>query len=368
MVVVADRSWASLFHVAEENRLEYYELEFVNGSLRIPKLVIEEGAKHWDNSLVGQFLVDPPSISALRFWANWIWGKEGEVKVSMLEDRLVLFQFPSESTCRWVFEGGPWHYKEKIICLRRWVPGIRALEINNSAIPVWVNLTGIPAELALREGLGRIASSIGKPMCMDHSISHRRKIGAVKVCVEVSAKKPLVNRISITPDDMEEMYIGVEYCGLPRCCSACGVFGHDCSMPPLGASTKRVSRPKKLQVTSIQEGNEVSNQAVGEKEPVKEGMIIENAGEGVSEKGKEVIVDSTPPVTPSALPSQKEFNKVINGAKSRSIPRNSAPVLHSNAFELLCGRNIKLQAPQKKPGGREGLRSKGATKVAATHR
>ncbi|CAL1356290.1 unnamed protein product [Linum trigynum] len=143
----------------------------------------------------------------------------------------------------------------------------------------------------------------------------------------------------------------------------------DCSMPPLGASTKRVWSPKKLQVAPIQEvGNVVSNQTVGEKEPVKDGIIVENAGEGVSEKGKEVIVDSTPPVTPSPLPSQEEFNKVINGAKLKSIPRKSTPVLHSNAFELLCGRDIKLQAPQKKLGGREGLRSKGATKVAAPHK
>ncbi|CAL1380942.1 unnamed protein product [Linum trigynum] len=127
-------------------------------------------------------------------------------------------------------------------------------------------------------------------------------------------------------------------------------------MPPLGASTKRVWRPKKLQVAPIQEvGNVVSNQTVGEKEPVKDGIIVENAGEGVSEKGKEVIVDSTPPVIASALPSHEEFNKVINGAKSKSTPRKSAPVLHSNALELLCGRDIKLQAPQKKLGGVRGL-------------
>ncbi|CAL1380736.1 unnamed protein product [Linum trigynum] len=133
---------------------------------------------------------------------------------------------------------------------------------------------------------------------------------------------------------------------------------------------------------------EVSLQIVAEVESGKEGVIVENAGEiiaaqgkevgqdeviaenvgGNSKKGKEVVVDSTPPVTPSALPSQEEFNKVINGAKSRSLPRKSVPILNSNAFELLCGRDIKLQAPQKKQGGREGLRSKGATKVATNHK
>ncbi|CAL1412415.1 unnamed protein product [Linum trigynum] len=183
-------------------------------------------------------------------------------------------------------------------------------------------------------------------MCMDHSVSQRWKIGAVKVCVEVSAKKPLVNKISIKPDDMEEMYIGVVYCGLPCCYAACGVFGHDCLMPPPGASTRRVWRPKKLQVAPLQEViNVVSDQPAGEGVSEKDVVTVETAGEGVSEKGKEVVVDSTPPVTLSALPSQEEFNKVINGAKSKSVPRKSTPILHSNAFDLLCGRDIKLQAP-----------------------
>ncbi|CAL1395505.1 unnamed protein product [Linum trigynum] len=101
------RSWALLFQVSEENRLGYYKPEIINDSLCIPKLVIEEGAKKWEHSLVGEFLVAPPSLASLRFWANWIWGKQGEVKVSMLEDQMVLFQFPCELTCRWVFEGGP---------------------------------------------------------------------------------------------------------------------------------------------------------------------------------------------------------------------------------------------------------------------
>ncbi|CAL1395221.1 unnamed protein product [Linum trigynum] len=82
------------------------------------------------------------------------------------------------------------------------------------------------------------------------------------------------------------------------------------------------------------------------------------SGEGVAiDKGKQVLVESTPPVTPSALPSQEEFNKVINGAKPRSNLKLPTSVLHSNAFELLCGqRDIVLQAPPRK-GGRDGLRS-----------
>ncbi|CAL1368993.1 unnamed protein product [Linum trigynum] len=83
--------------------------------------------------------------------------------------------------------------------------------------------------------------------------------------------------------------------------------------------------------------------------------------EAATIKGKKVIEDSTPPVTPSALPSQEEFNKVINGAKPKSALKIPTPILHSNVFDLICGqRDITLHAPPKK-GGRDGLRSKGGT-------
>ncbi|CAL1403642.1 unnamed protein product [Linum trigynum] len=94
------RSWASLFAVSEDSKLEFYELEMVNGSIRIPKAVMEEGARQWKHSLVGQFLGAPPSLATIRFWANWLWGREGEVCVSWLEDHLILFKFPTDAVCQ----------------------------------------------------------------------------------------------------------------------------------------------------------------------------------------------------------------------------------------------------------------------------
>ncbi|CAL1394200.1 unnamed protein product [Linum trigynum] len=209
------RSWASLFGAAEDNKLEYFEPELVNGSLRIPKSVMEEGAKQVEPTLVGQFLRAPPSIASIRSWANLLWVRDGEIRVSEFDDRLFLFQFPSEAVSRWVFEGGPWHYRNNMICLRKWVPGIQALTIDNSAVPIWVKLSGLPAELSSKEGLGRVASLIGSLLCMDQPTRFRQRVGIAKVCVELNAKKPQVNRISITPDGMDEMFIQVEYCHLP---------------------------------------------------------------------------------------------------------------------------------------------------------
>ncbi|CAL1393935.1 unnamed protein product [Linum trigynum] len=155
---------------------------------------------------------------------------------------------------------------------------------------------------------------------------------------------------------MAEFIIGIEYCGLPRCCGACGVFGHDCSLPPPGSPTKRVWRRKRSKVLvlgqPVVKGTEKREDHVLEAESTAEKEVTQDSGEGaVVDKGKKVMEDSTPPVTPSALPSQEEFNKVINGAKPKYALKVPTPILHSNAFELLCGqRDIILQAPPKKGG------------------
>ncbi|CAL1383283.1 unnamed protein product [Linum trigynum] len=77
------------------------------------------------------------------------------------------------------------------------------------------------------------------------------------------------------------------------------------------------------------------------------------------DKGKEVC--ETPPITPSALPSQVEFNTVVNGVKAGpTILQKSSITLH-NSFAAICAKGVTLQpAPSK---GREGLRSQKGTLV-----
>ncbi|CAL1401440.1 unnamed protein product [Linum trigynum] len=173
---------------------------------------------------------------------------------------------------------------------------------------------------------------------------------------------------------MKEMFINVEYCGLSKCCVHCGVFGHDCSLPLSGAHTKKVWRKKTPLIVSIEPAM-VSTSQISEATQVlqaalKGKAIVESQEITPAPATSQEIPASPAPVTPSTLPSQEEFNKVINGVKSRSTKKSSIPILHSNAFDVLCGsRDICLQAPPPKKTGREGLRKRGeATKVATLHK
>ncbi|CAL1379145.1 unnamed protein product [Linum trigynum] len=133
---------------------------------------------------------------------------------------------------------------------------------------------------------------------MDHSTAHRERVGRVKVCVEVNAKKPRVDKISVTSDDMTKFFIGVEYCGLPRCCEKCQVFDHDCAIPVSGL-TKNVWRVKKPQISAINEEEMVN--IMNEVSGCLEALVVEK--ETGMDKGKAIWIATPSPVTPSALPS-----------------------------------------------------------------
>ncbi|CAL1400882.1 unnamed protein product [Linum trigynum] len=159
------------------------------------------------------------------------------------------------------------------------------------------------------------------------------------------------------------MFIGVEYFGVQLCCSKCESFGHDCSLPPPRVANKRNWRVKQSIVVARSKVIELGSDDVGT------GLEKEVSEQVAGSKVKEVVVDIAPPVTPSSLPSQVEFNKVINGAGSKSIVNSFFLVLHCNAFEALCSsQDIKLQASVPKKMGKEDLRSKGAVTKVTTLR
>ncbi|CAL1401301.1 unnamed protein product [Linum trigynum] len=139
---------------------------------------------------------------------------------------------------------------------------------------------------------------------------------------------------------MEVLYIGVEYGRLPPCCHSCGIFGHDFSKPT--RPTKRIWRKKKIHVEKVQIG-----------------MEEESSLQDVS--NSEQQLEFAESVTPSALLTQEDFSKVINGAKQPQVWKTTEMVSHSNSFEILCSKEVQLQFP---PLRREGLRSqKGANKA-----
>ncbi|CAL1360898.1 unnamed protein product [Linum trigynum] len=226
-VHTSGKSSADLFGVAEENRLVYIEPEIVDGGLRIPPELEDEGIARWQHCLVGKFLSTSPHIRQVQSWANRLWGKKGSVRVSWLGDRLLLFQFPTAETAHWVFSCSPWHLRSDMCYLRKWEPRIRAEE-PRTMIPIWVRFLYLPLEHVTRRILTRLASKLGRPLWFDKSSRLGRRLGYPRVCVEMGVDSEFPDFLQLVPDRRPAYTISIEYCNKPEMCEKCSRFGHNC--------------------------------------------------------------------------------------------------------------------------------------------
>ena len=93
------KSWVDLFSVSKNLELDFIEPDFIDGVLQIPQEAVDEGLERLNSYLVAQFLGDPLAVRDQQAIANRLWGHDGFVRVSTLEDGLFLFQFPFTETC-----------------------------------------------------------------------------------------------------------------------------------------------------------------------------------------------------------------------------------------------------------------------------
>ncbi|CAN1336936.1 hypothetical protein LINPERPRIM_LOCUS37370 [Linum perenne] len=83
---------------------------------------------------------------------NRIWGYEGEVVVSRLEEGFFLFEFASESLAQWVVKRS-WHIHHSVMILRRWQRKIAPIVLALRRVPIWVIFKKVPPALITDEGI-----------------------------------------------------------------------------------------------------------------------------------------------------------------------------------------------------------------------
>ncbi|KAL4304364.1 hypothetical protein GQ457_10G028210 [Hibiscus cannabinus] len=107
-----------------------------------PQDVLLDGAKQWSNALIGIFFGKSPTLGVFQRTANCLWGREGSVEIRFLAPSVYM----------------------KAIVLRRWSPGLVPEVLSLDSAPVWVRLWHVPLELYSQQGLGYLASALGKPL------------------------------------------------------------------------------------------------------------------------------------------------------------------------------------------------------------
>ncbi|KAF9592318.1 hypothetical protein IFM89_014226 [Coptis chinensis] len=93
-------------------------------------------------------------------------------------------------------------------------------------IPILVNLFDVPKELLSDEGLGVVASRLGKPLQMDETTASKKRITFVRVCIEVEISSELSLSFEIEMEKRDNRIVRVEYSWVPKKCDNCKAFGH----------------------------------------------------------------------------------------------------------------------------------------------
>ncbi|KAF6166046.1 hypothetical protein GIB67_012943 [Kingdonia uniflora] len=132
------------------------------------------------------------------------------------------------------------------------------------------------------EGIGLIASIVGKPLCLDRASEERKHKSFIRVCVEVEVSSLLPRSLPLLIDEKFTINVIIEYNWVPVKWIDCNVFGHSPMTCPIKAVEFQAKKAKdeenkKMRIEAEnKEGFQVGN---------KKSVISKN---NEHQKGKEV--------------------------------------------------------------------------------
>ncbi|XVE88719.1 hypothetical protein DITRI_Ditri19aG0091600 [Diplodiscus trichospermus] len=208
------RDWRKLFATPEDQSLQFFPLEKVDGE------------KLWKNAVVGQFIGHMPNFSLFQRLVSIMWGSDSTVEVKPTGRNLFIIQFLSAKKRDSVLEKGPWHIQNKPLIIRKREPGMSSLDLDLTRVPVWIHLRNVPLELFTKDGLSYIANLVGTPLYMDWIIATQKRLAFAKICVELDINAEVLETIDVRMKNDTLITVHVEVPWFPQKCNHCNIFGH----------------------------------------------------------------------------------------------------------------------------------------------
>ena len=227
-----------------------------------------------------------------------------------MSDGFYLFKLRNYDAGQVILDGGPWLVHGHPLVLQRWTEDIEMFRQTFETTLVWVHFPNLNFCFRTRSALSKIASVIGKPICMDHATAAGTRFAFARVCIEVGIDADY-------PAEICMKYRGktivqkVGYAWKPNPCKACNTFDVGDGACPLKVSAskpKQIWVPKKT-TTTLNEPLEGSVNDHGEWNIVKE-----KSSSGPPSSPKMVLNRSaSPKKNDSGLaPSSKKVNRFSN--------------------------------------------------------
>ncbi|KAF6162690.1 hypothetical protein GIB67_022349 [Kingdonia uniflora] len=166
-----------------------------------------------------------------------LWELKGDFDMSIRKKfNLYFFKFHNEEDRAKVLELGSQHVASRPFVIREWRPFIEYEPIDLKTIPLWVIFKEIPEQFWNSDGLGLIASAVGKPMFLDKVTEENKKRAFARICVEVGADNILPKKVNVLVDEAYTIEIPAEYNWLLTKCEDCVLFGHNKTNCPVAAN------------------------------------------------------------------------------------------------------------------------------------
>lgn len=119
-----------------------------------------------------------------------------------------------------------WHIVDVPLVVNEWSPETALDPPELSALPMWIDLKGVPSLMFSYKGLKCLSRATGKLVKLRPNTEKCTRLDVARVLVEVNLHNPLVEKISFLDGAGEKVMIDVSYPWVPPKCKVCNSWGH----------------------------------------------------------------------------------------------------------------------------------------------
>ncbi|KAH0863180.1 hypothetical protein HID58_080391 [Brassica napus] len=227
-------AWAKKKSKASETEAAITVVDGV-ANMDIPEEIFDEAELLWKSFVVGHFIGDAPHIGSIHATVNRIWSSSkagSKIDVQFIEKNTVLFRIEDNQMRARVLQRKHWNITDIPLVVNVWSPESAMNPPDLSAMPLWVDLKGVPNNLYSHKGLRCLSKAVGKFVRLHPSTEKCVRLDVARVHVEVDLQQPMVERIAFSDSKGEKREVEVNFPWVPPRCSICCRWGHkgkDCT-------------------------------------------------------------------------------------------------------------------------------------------
>ncbi|XP_030970537.1 uncharacterized protein LOC115990909 [Quercus lobata] len=194
-------------------------------------------------TLLGRFLTTRPyNQRAAKALLRTVWKLGNDLRIVDMGEGLFQFRFKLESQLTWVLNNGPWSFDNILLVLRRWERGMTTNSVIFSALPIWVQVWGLPFDLMNEEAGSENGKGLGHVVEVDKKTFLSDQAHFIRIRVELPLEKPIRRGGWVANPKGDQVRVGFKYERLVGLCYQCGRFGHEMKDCPSPGPTQQMAR------------------------------------------------------------------------------------------------------------------------------